>query len=141
MSDQYADLGVSDGSIWRAALARLLGEYLKADQLLSDREDVCAFECDGLSAYRSLPWFVAIPETLQQVQAVLRICRDYRVPVVVRGAGTGLSGGALPHAKGLLLCMTRFNRILQIDPVNRTARVQPGVRNLAVSEAANSYGL
>ena len=99
------------------------------------------YECDGLAAYRQMPLAVCLPESIEQIQTVLRLCRAHRVPVVARGAGTGLSGGALPLAGGLVLSLARFNRILAIDPDNRLARVQPGVRNLAISEAAAPYGL
>jgi len=99
------------------------------------------FECDGLSVYRKLPLLVALPEDTGQVREILKTCRRLSVPVVTRGAGTGLSGGALPLEEGLLLVLTKLNRILYIDPLNRTARLQPGVRNLAISEAAAVHGL
>jgi len=114
---------------------------LPASALLIEAEAMRAYECDGLSAYRQVPLAVCLPESLAQAQAVLRACRAHRVPVVARGAGTGLSGGALPLADGVILSLARFNRILEIDPDNRVARVQPGVRNLAISEAAAIYGL
>ncbi|MDO9602253.1 MAG: FAD-linked oxidase C-terminal domain-containing protein, partial [Rhodocyclaceae bacterium] len=95
----------------------------------------------GLTAYRCLPWSVALPDSEAQVVAVLRVCHDMRVPVVVRGAGTGLSGGATPVAAGVVLSLARFMRIIEIDPLARLARVQPGVRNLAISEAAAPFGL
>lgn len=125
----------------KASFLRLLGEYLNPDCLLSDAEDVCPYRCDGLSAYRALPWIVALPETVEQAQAVLRLCHRHGVPVVARGAGTGLSGGALPLENGVLMSLAKFNRILELDPRNRLARVQPGVRNLAVSQAAMPHGL
>jgi glycolate oxidase len=106
-----------------------------------EAEALRPYECDGLSAYRQVPLAVCLPETLEQAQAVLRVCREHAVPVVARGAGTGLSGGALPLADGVILSLARFNRILEIDPDNRLARVQPGVRNLAISEAAAPHGL
>ena len=109
--------------------------------LLWTPEDTTPYECDGLTAYRQRPLAVALPETEDQVRAVLRVCHALNVPVVARGAGTGLSGGAMPHALGVTLSLARFNRILAIDPVSRTARVQCGVRNLAISEAAAPYGL
>ncbi|ALM53598.1 glycolate oxidase subunit GlcD [Halomonas huangheensis] len=109
--------------------------------LLHREEDLRPFECDGLSAYRVLPMLVALPETLDQVEALLRKCHELRVPVVTRGAGTGLSGGALPLEQGVLLVMSRFSRILEIDADARIARVQPGVRNLAISEAVAPHGL
>jgi len=125
----------------RNRFLRLLREHLGRDGLLSDAEELRPYECDGLSAYRELPWAVVLPETVEQVQAVLRLCRKEGVPVVARGAGTGLSGGALPVANGVLLSLAKFSRIIEIDRVNRIARVQPGVRNLAISEAAAPYGL
>ena len=109
--------------------------------VLSREEDTRPYECDGLSLYRSLPMAVVLPETEAQVQSVLKVCKRLNVPVVARGAGTGLSGGAMPHAQGVLLGLAKFNQIKQIDPVAAIAVVQPGVRNLAVSEAAAPYGL
>ncbi|MCP5279139.1 MAG: FAD-binding protein [Thiobacillus sp.] len=110
-------------------------------RVLASAEACRPYECDGLSAYRKTPEVVALPETVEEVRAVLGLCSRHGVPVVARGAGTGLSGGALPIEGGLLLGMAKFNRILNIDAANRTARVQPGVRNLAISEAAAAYGL
>lgn len=101
-------------------------------KILHEPEELKPYECDGLSAYRTTPMLVVLPHHLEQVQTVLRLCHAHKVPVVARGAGTGLSGGALPLEKGLLLVMARFNNILHIDPAARTARVQPGVRNLAI---------
>ncbi|WP_420823636.1 FAD-linked oxidase C-terminal domain-containing protein [Sulfuricaulis limicola] len=109
--------------------------------VLTEEEDLRPYECDGLSAYRRLPWIVALPETVEQVGRLLRLCSEQDIPVVARGAGTGLSGGALPLEDGVLLSLAKFNRILEVDPANRTATVQPGVRNLAISEAAAPYGL
>ncbi len=118
-----------------------MAAFLPERALLFEREDVQPYECDGLSAYRQLPMVVTLPETEAQVQRILSICHALRAPVVARGAGTGLSGGALPPGDGVLLSLARFMRILEIDPLARTARVQPGVRNLAISEAAAQYGL
>ena len=109
--------------------------------LLYRSEDLKPYECDGLSAYRTTPLLVALPRHREEVQAILRICHQRQVPVIPRGAGTGLSGGALPLAQGVLLVLARFNQILHIDPQARVARVQPGVRNLAISQAAAPYGL
>ncbi|MDR5873598.1 glycolate oxidase subunit GlcD [Halomonas sp. CUBES01] len=109
--------------------------------LLHREEDLHPFECDGLAAYRILPMLVALPETLDEVEGLLKRCHALGVPVVTRGAGTGLSGGALPLERGVLLVMSRFNQILKVDPDARLARVQPGVRNLAISEAAAPFGL
>ncbi len=120
-----------------AALRRVL----PAHALLSQPEDTTPYECDGLTAYRQRPMAVALPETYEQVQAVLKTCHALGVPVVARGAGTGLSGGAMPHAQGVTLSMAKFNKILKMDPVSRTAVVQCGVRNLAISEAAAPHGL
>jgi glycolate oxidase len=124
-----------------AALARDFRTFLPADAVLVDAEDLRPYECDGLSAYRELPMMVVLPDTVDQVRQILRILSEREIPVVARGAGTGLSGGALPLSNGVLLGLAKFNRILNIDPDNRCATVQPGVRNLAVSEAAAPYGL
>ncbi|WP_374341146.1 FAD-linked oxidase C-terminal domain-containing protein [Azonexus sp.] len=125
----------------RATLARRLKALLPAHCLLTDDEDLRPYECDGLTAFRQLPMAVCLPETEGQVIDVLRTCHQLGVPVVARGAGTGLSGGAMPHAEGVVLSLARFNRILRLDPLARLAVVQPGVRNLAVSEAAAPHGL
>src|SRR6185295_10037595 len=118
-----------------------LRAFLPAAAVLWEAEDVTPYECDGLSAYRQVPMVVALPDTEEQVCRILRTCHGMRVPVVARGAGTGLSGGALPLGNGVLLSLARFMRILQVDAGARTARVQPGVRNLAISEAAAPHGL
>jgi glycolate oxidase len=128
----------------RATLARLLpllGTELPAHALLWQAEDTTPYECDGLTAYRQRPLLVVLPETEAQVQAVLKICHAQGVPVVARGAGTGLSGGALPHALGVTLSLAKFNKITQVDVRSRTAVVQCGVRNLAISEAVAHLGL
>ncbi len=124
-----------------AALARRMQRFLPRDAVLSEPEDLRPYECDGLTAYRQIPLLAVLPETVEQVQAVMRLCAAEQVPVVARGAGTGLSGGALPLARGVLLSLAKFNRILEIDRAARIARVQPGVRNLAISEAAAPHGL
>ena len=118
-----------------------LREILPPGSLLFREEDTRPYECDGLTAFRQLPMVVALPDTEQQVCRILKVCRAMEVPVVPRGAGTGLSGGAMPHAAGVVLSLAKFNRIIAIDPLSRTARVQPGVRNLAISEAAAPYKL
>ncbi|MGG1946000.1 glycolate oxidase subunit GlcD [Trinickia sp. NRRL B-1857] len=110
-------------------------------EVLHEAEELRPFECDGLAAYRSVPLCVVLPSTVEQAAGVLRVAAAHGVPVVPRGAGTGLSGGAMPIAKGILLVMAKFNRIVALDPVAGTARVQPGVRNLAISQAAAPYGL
>ncbi|MBK7546898.1 MAG: FAD-binding protein [Rhodoferax sp.] len=125
----------------QAQVVQGLQAVLPAHALLWNNEDTTPYECDGLTAYRERPLVVALPETDEQVQAVLKACHAMDVPVVARGAGTGLSGGAMPHKLGVTLSLAKFNKILKIDPVSRTARVQGGVRNLAISEAAAPYGL
>ena len=125
----------------KTVLAARLKAILPAHCLLIDEEDLRPYECDGLTAYRELPLAVCLPENEAQVVEVLRTCHHLGVPVVARGAGTGLSGGAMPHAQGLVLSLARLNKILRVDPAARLAVVQPGVRNLAVSEAAAPFGL
>ncbi|MCR4346890.1 MAG: FAD-binding protein [Sulfuricaulis sp.] len=132
---------VSGTQVPREKFAALLRKRLPRASVLTTEEDQRPYECDGLSAYRKLPWIVALPETIEQASYVLKLCAEHNIPVVARGAGTGLSGGALPHEAGVLLSLSKFNRILEVDPVNRTATVQPGVRNLAISEAAAPHGL
>jgi glycolate oxidase len=122
-------------------LLQALQQAVPRDILLDTAEAMRPFECDGLSVYRKLPLMVALPENVGHVRSILKVCRELGVPVVTRGAGTGLSGGALPLEDGLLLVLTRLNRILEIDPVNRTALLEPGVRNQAISEAAAPHGL
>ena len=136
-----AATGDRPAGIDRRYLIQQLQALLPSDAVLHASEDLRPFECDGLSAYRELPLVAVLPDTIEQVQAVLRLCHRLRVPVVARGAGTGLSGGALPYRQGVLLSLAKFTAILDIDPRRRTARVQPGVRNLAISQAAEPYGL
>ncbi|WP_156485856.1 FAD-linked oxidase C-terminal domain-containing protein [Crenobacter luteus] len=125
----------------RAELIATLTAALAGCRLLTDAEDTTPYECDGLSAYRRRPLAVALPETEDEVRHILKTCHALRVPVVPRGAGTGLSGGAMPIENGLVLSLARFKHILKVDPVARTATVQPGVRNLAISDAAAPYDL
>jgi glycolate oxidase len=125
----------------QAAVVRALQAVVPAHALLWQPEDTVPYECDGLTAYRERPLVVVLPETEDQVSAVLKACHALAVPVVARGAGTGLSGGAMPHAMGVTLSLAKFNRILRIDARSRTAVVQAGVRNLAISEAAAPQGL
>ncbi len=122
-------------------LIKRLRTLLLPEAVLHETEDLKPYECDGLSAYRQTPMIVVLPQTEQQIIQVLQLCHETHTPVVARGAGTGLSGGALPHAEGVLMSLAKLNRILEIDPLARTARVQPGVRNLAISDAAKPYGL
>ncbi|WP_028102177.1 FAD-linked oxidase C-terminal domain-containing protein [Pseudoduganella violaceinigra] len=123
------------------ALVAALRAVLPPASVLSDQEDTRPYECDGLSAYRQLPMAVVLPADEAQVLAVLRICRELNVPLVPRGAGTGLSGGAMPIADGVVLSTARMNQVVRMDAYSRTAVVQPGVRNLAISEAAEEHGL
>lgn len=141
MATVPGDAARTDRAARRAEVVAELSAVLPAHALLWHSEDTTPYECDGLTAYREQPLAVALPETEEQVAAVLRTCHRLNVPVVARGAGTGLSGGALPHRLGVTMSLAKFNRILSIDPLSRTARVQCGVRNLAISEAAAPYGL
>src|SRR6059036_800685 len=127
--------------IRQAEVAGRLKQLLSADAVLHAEEDTRSYECDGLSAYRQLPMVVALPSNEEEVRQVLAACNELKVPVVARGAGTGLSGGALPMGDGVLLSLAKMRRILALDPVARTARVQPGVTNLAISDAAAPCGL
>ena len=138
---RWSDVTATLDSQRRDALVAALSSILPVGALLSRTEQTRPYECDGLSAFRQLPVAVCLPESEAQVQQVLRICREHDVPVVARGAGTSLSGGSMPHGAGVVLSLARLNRILSIDPVGRTARVQPGVRNLAISEAAAPHNL
>jgi glycolate oxidase len=124
-----------------SAVAADLQDLVDTRFVIDDREMVRPYECDGLAAYRQPPRIVVIPDTVDQVCAVMRYCHDRAIPVVARGAGTGLSAGALPHPDGILLSLARFTRVLGIDPESRLARVESGVRNLAISEAAAPHGL
>ncbi len=122
-------------------LVTALRRLLPAEQVIHDAEALRPYECDALSVKRRRPQVVCLPDTVDQLRAILKLCRERKVPIVARGAGTGLSGGALPLERGVLLSLARFSRILEIDPHNRTARVEPGVRNIAISEAAAPHGL
>jgi glycolate oxidase len=125
----------------QARLVAALQPHLPPESLIWAETRLGAFECDGFTAYRERPLAVALPSTEEQLVAVLKTCAALEVPVVPRGAGTGLSGGAMPHAAGLSLGLSKFNKVLAIDALARTARVQCGVRNLAISEAAAPHDL
>ena len=116
-------------------------EFLPSGGVLLSEESKRVYECDALSAHRVMPGCVLLPDSVEQIQKILSYSYLNNIPVVARGAGTGLSGGAMPHAEGVLLSLAKFNKILEIDSVQKTARVQPGVRNLAISEAVKSFGL
>ena len=122
-------------------LAKLFREFINPDDVISDDETLKPYECDALSMYCEMPMLVVLPETVEQVQQVMRICHEHAIPVVARGAGTSLCAGAMPHPDGVILSLAKFADIIEIDKPSRTARVQPGVRNLAISEAAADYGL
>lgn len=123
----------------RETLVKAFSEFLPGEAVLHTPETLKPFECDGLPAYRQTPLIAVLPESISEVQRIMRLCMANHVPVVARGAGTGLSGGALPLEQGVLLSLAKFNRILELDPDRRTATVQPGVRNLAISEAADPH--
>ncbi|MFT5220825.1 MAG: glycolate oxidase [Planctomycetota bacterium] len=125
----------------RPQLAAMFREILPLESVIDQPTSLAAYECDGLSAYRQQPLLVLLPETIEQVQQCMRLCQQHRLPVVSRGAGTSLSGGALPHQDGVVLSLAKMNKILNIDKLARSAVVQPGVRNLAISEATRSQGL
>src|ERR1700753_3246447 len=124
----------------QSQVAEALAAVLPRESILYRHEDTAPFECDALTAYRTSPLLVVLPDNEAQVAAVLKICHNLGVPVVARGAGTGLSGGATPHHAGVILSLAKFNRI-KVDPVSCTAIVQCGVRNLAITEAAAPHGL
>ena len=125
----------------QALLVSALSPILAEDALLWQPEDTIPYECDGLAAYRKMPLAVALPETEDQVVRILKACHAMQIPIVPRGSGTGLSGGAMPIEQGLVLSLAKFKKITKIDPFTRTAVVQPGVRNLAISEAVAKHGL
>ena len=124
----------------RAEIAQALRRIVPGEGVIEAPVEMRAFETDGLTAYRQLPLVVVLPETTAQVSAILRYAHEAGVKVVPRGAGTSLSGGALPLADGILLGMAKFNRVLEIDYANRCAVVQPGVTNLAITKAVEHKG-
>ena len=124
----------------RKDLIERLRKDLNTDQIIDSGEDLVAYECDALSAYRQRPMLVTLPDNTAQVSAVLKACSALDIPIVPWGAGTGLSGGALPREDGVVLSTARLRSVLDIDLKNRTVTVQPGVTNLAVTEAVEQYG-
>ncbi len=128
-------------TISRRELAAKFAAFLPATSIIEDEETQKPYECDGLSAYCEMPMLVLLPETTAQVCEIMKICHAHDVPVVARGAGTGLCAGAMPHNHGVVLSLAKFNKILAIDKKARTIRVQPGVTNLAISEAVADMGL
>ena len=138
MSDTRAD---NLQTISAAELAVKFRRFIDAQYVIEDAETQKPYECDGLSMFCEMPMLVVLPERIEDVQQVLKICHQYTIPVVARGAGTGLCAGAMPNSAGVLLSLAKFNSILNIDELARTATLEPGVRNLAISEAAADYGL
>jgi len=124
----------------QSVIADLL-EFIPAPNLLHKASQLSPYECDGLSAYHKVPKMVVLPETIKQCQQIVKYCKKHSIPVIARGAGTGLSGGVLPVEQAIVLSLAKFNRIQKIDPLQRLAIVQPGVRNLAITEAAAQYNL
>jgi len=124
-----------------SSFIRLCRQIVGDANVIADPALLRVYECDALAAYTQLPDLVVLPDSVEQIPALLRLCHTHQIPVVARGAGTGLSGGALPVPGGIVLGLAKLNRILGVDPINRTATVQPGVRNLAISEAARPHGL
>lgn len=133
--------GPTNGPISTTDLAEEFYKVLPKSAVLDKEEQLKPFECDALTAYRQLPRLAVIPNNTREIQAIVKICNEHKVPIVARGAGTSLSGGARPNEDGILLNLAKLNQVLEIDTHNRTATVQPGVRNLAISEAAKPYGL
>src|SRR5262244_3564112 len=124
----------------RARIVAALRSIVPGEGVVAAERELRPYESDGLTAYRQLPMVVVLPETVEQVAEILRYCHGEGIKVVPRGAGTSLSGGALPLADGVLLGMAKFNKIVEIDYANRCAVVQPGVTNLGISHAVESAG-
>jgi glycolate oxidase len=141
MAAMNSSLGVEPRQQRQAEVVAALAEVLPPRAILFRHEDTVTYECDALTAYRTSPLVVVLPETESQIAALLTVCHRMAVPVIARGAGTGLSGGATPHRLGVILSLAKFNRIIKIDAAACTAVVQCGVRNVAISEAAAPYGL
>jgi len=118
-----------------------LAACLPESSLLVSEEELRPYECDGLSVYKGLPLAVVLPESIEQAQAIIQLCQQHGAPIIARGAGTGLAGGVMPTKGAVVLSLAKFNKILNVDLENRTATVQPGVRNLAISEAVAAHGL
>jgi len=141
MTNNQTNTSQNKPTIDKPSLVGELNKILPTDSVLFDEEDLRPYECDALSAYRHLPMIVVLPNTLDEVQQIMHLCYQHKVPIIARGAGTGLSGGATPIGDGVVLSLAKFMSILNIDPEARTAIVQPGVRNLAISDATRPYGL
>ncbi|MEO8560007.1 MAG: FAD-binding protein, partial [Rhodospirillales bacterium] len=124
----------------RAELIAGLKAIVPAANLVADQDGMRPYECDALSAYRTMPMVVVLPEDTAQVSRILKLCQALKIKVVPRGGGTSLSGGSLPLADGVLLALGKFNRVLETDFVNRCAVVQPGVTNLGITKAVEHAG-
>ncbi|MBT3277197.1 MAG: FAD-binding protein [Candidatus Thioglobus sp.] len=116
-------------------------DKLPKEIVLTGEENTRPFECDGLSVYRQKPLAVVLPDNIEQIKQVLKICKKHNTPVVTRGAGTGLAGGAMPLENSVVLGLSKLNKVKSIDANNQLAVVEPGVRNIAISEAVAKYGL
>ncbi len=128
-------------SISSKELALKFQDFLRKGAVLYKKEQLYPYECDALTAYKEIPKVAVLPDSIDEIINIIKICRELEVPVVTRGAGTSLSGGALPHPEGVLISMAKLNNIIEIDANNRCAVVEPGVTNLAISDAAKPYGL
>lgn len=118
-----------------------LSAFIRPENLLTEPNQLTPYECDGLSAYRKVPKMVVLPETVEQCQSIVRYCKNNQIPLIARGAGTGLAGGVLPMEQAIVMSLSKFTKIKRIDPLQRVAVVEPGVRNLAISEAAAAHDL
>ncbi|SFV84448.1 Glycolate dehydrogenase, subunit GlcD [hydrothermal vent metagenome] len=123
------------------SIVQELSRALPKGIVITGEENTRPFECDGLSVYRQKPLAVALPENIEQIKQILKICKANNTPVVTRGAGTGLAGGAMPLEKSIVLGLSKLNKVKSIDAENQLAVVEPGVRNIAISEAVAEYGL
>src|SRR6478735_3693175 len=123
-----------------AAVARRAAELLPAAGVITDRAELRTYECDGLAHYRVTPALVVVPEDARQLAAIVRACAEHGVPYVARGSGTGLSGGALPHADGVLVVLSQMRAVVDVDPATQRAVLEPGVVNLQVTRSAAADG-
>src|SRR5262249_49776426 len=134
------DSGVRTYAMSITALAAAVREFLQPDQIITDRQRLRTYECDGLTHYRVVPGIVLLPRTAEECAAVVRACVGVQVPFGARGSGTGLSGGALPHADGALIVTSQLRAVRELAPQDERAVLEPGVINLQVSRAANPHG-
>ncbi|MFI6477324.1 FAD-binding oxidoreductase [Nonomuraea sp. NPDC050663] len=121
-------------------MKRLIARLENVGEVITDPVRLRTYECDGLTYHRATPGVVVLPESAEQIAAIVRLCNEYGTPFVARGSGTGLSGGALPRSDGVLIVTSRMRRILEVDLDNRRAVVEPGVTNLAITEAVREQG-